>query len=157
MAHFKHFEVINPHEAGVYNVDIVTSGASQVDHPFCSCTQELASFPGPAQLSVALPYWKRWKAGRGLGTRLLRSQTGIKHHHCSGHSCNTLSWFQLYCPVTVPFVVITQCSINVVQHAGWEHSVWPSQCWGSHWCVSRTAVFMNSYTCNNSFCIPYNV
>ena len=30
VAHFKHYEVINPHEAGMYNVDIVTSSASQV-------------------------------------------------------------------------------------------------------------------------------
>ena len=61
MAHFKYFEVINPHEAGVYNVDIVTSarlGGSDQLYPFCSCTQESASFPGPAQLFVALPYWK---------------------------------------------------------------------------------------------------
>ena len=28
----------------------------------------VASFPGPTQLSVA--YWKWWKAGRGLGTRI---------------------------------------------------------------------------------------
>ena len=30
----------------------------------------LASFPGPAQLSVTFLYCKQWKAGRGLGTRL---------------------------------------------------------------------------------------
>ena len=35
----------------------------------------LASFPGSAQLSIAFPYCKRRKAGRGLGTRLPLSYT----------------------------------------------------------------------------------
>ena len=34
---------------------------------------QLASFPGPAQLSVACSTNKRRKAGRGLGTRLICS------------------------------------------------------------------------------------
>ena len=33
--------------------------------------QRVASFPGPAQLSIAISTVKRRKAGRGLGTRLL--------------------------------------------------------------------------------------
>ena len=150
-AHFKHYELIKSPMKSVcimlilLPVVLARLGGSDQLYPFCSCTQESASFPGLTHVSVTLPYWKRRKAGRGLGMRLLRSQTGIKHHHCSGHGCNTLSWFQLYCPVTVPFIVITQCSINVVQYAGWEYSVWPSQCWGSHWCLSRTAVFINFY------------
>ena len=35
------------------------------------CAHWLALFPGPAQFSATLPYWKQRKAGRGLGTRLL--------------------------------------------------------------------------------------
>ena len=41
------------------HLSCLTSGASAV-----------ASFPGPAQLSVAMLYCKQWKAGRGLGLRL---------------------------------------------------------------------------------------
>ena len=49
------------------------------------------------------------------------------------------SWLQYNiqnCPITVAFIVITHCSINIIQYVGWGYSIWPSQGWGSHWCVS---------------------
>ena len=41
-------------------------------------TRIVALFPGPAQLFVTcMQYYKRWKAGRDLGTRLLELLTEI--------------------------------------------------------------------------------
>ena len=60
-------------------------------------TIQLALFPGPAQLSVASSileaYWKRRKAGRGLGTRLVQCHKycttypnqAMNIDHCANH------------------------------------------------------------------------
>ena len=40
----------------------------------------IASLPGPDQLSVAFPYYKQWKAGWGLGTRLLYAYYCVPYH-----------------------------------------------------------------------------
>ena len=50
-------------------------GGSDQLYPFCSCTQELASFPGSAQLFIALLYWKRQKVGGAWE----RGYSGVRH------------------------------------------------------------------------------
>ena len=63
-------------------------GGSDQSYPFCSCTQELASFPGTTQLGGA---WERGYSGVRHQSNIIVLATAVIH-------------FMI--PVTVPFVVI---------------------------------------------------
>ena len=81
----------------------------------CNSCYVLASFPGPAQLSVTsstvrsilkameswagpgnIPYWKWQKAGRGLGTRLLCACCLHVHVTCAMHMLHARAWHMLH-------------------------------------------------------------
>ena len=73
-----------------------------------ACRTWLASYPAPAQLSVATsPYYKRWKAGRGLGTRL---ELG----HCLqlGQTVQCITLLERYEKCNEQLIIIS----NVINH-----------------------------------------
>ena len=43
--------------------------------------QILATFPGPTQVSIPFPYYKRWKAGRGLEIEMNKVRQICYHEH----------------------------------------------------------------------------
>ena len=53
--------------------------------------QKLASFPGSPRTRIKFPYFKRRKAGRGLGTRLIKSLVSNLHRfRCRRAGCSPM-------------------------------------------------------------------